>query len=150
LPPAAAISGLEQFSAESKNELIRRLARTFDPPPRGRLLGRLAMIMNEENKAELERLYIANLRSPYPQARKASLYGLANLNYAGLIDLAILSLRDDSDQVLAAACDLLLPKARQDPQLWKILQEVYALHKGKPGFHATVSLLQAHGMGEEE
>ena len=146
LPPAAALSGFGALSAESKNEVVSRVARTLDPPPSGKVLARLLMIQTDENRADMQTAFLANLRSPYPEARHASLYGLAQLNYPGFTDLAILSLRDDSDQVLATACDLLLSKAKQEPRLWKILQDVYAVHKGDPQFHMTVSLLEAHGI----
>jgi hypothetical protein len=146
LPPTIAITGLDRFGAESKNELVARVARAFDPIPRGQLLFRLLLILTDENKADMEMAFLVNLRSPDPQARRASLYGLATLNYPGFIDLAILSLRDDSDQVLATACDLLLPKAKEDPRLWKILQDVYSIHKGDPQFYMTVSILEAHGI----
>jgi hypothetical protein len=148
LPRAIAISGLNSFSAESKNEVVAHIVGAFAPAPGGHLLGRLLMIQTDENKADMETAFLANLRSADPQARKASLYGLAQLHYAGFTDLALLSLRDDSDQVLAMACDLLLPKAKQDPRLWKILQDVHAMHKGDPQFHMTVSLLEAHGITE--
>jgi len=145
LPPGSA-SGLDQFSPETKNALITRLARTLEPPLRGRVLARLALIATDQNKGDLESLFITNLRSPHPQARKISLLGLSDLGYPQLNDLAILSLRDDSDQVLATACDLLLPKAKQDPRLLQFLKDVYAGHIGDPQFHMTTSLLEAHGI----
>lgn len=145
LPPGTA-SGLDQFSEASKNALIARAARTLDPPLRGRVLARLALIATDQNKEDLESLFLTNLRSPHPQARKISLHGLSDLGYPRLTDLAILSLRDDSDQVLATACDLLLPKAQQDPRVLQFLKDVYAAHKGDPEFHMTTSLLEAHGI----
>lgn len=146
LPPGVIVSELEQLSVESKNELVSKIASTFDPEPSGQILARLTLILTEENKTDIERAFITNIRSSDPQARKASLYGLAKLNYSGFIDLAILSLRDDSDQVSAIACDLLIPKAKQDPKLRKILQDVYSIHKDDTRFHMTVSLLKAHGI----
>ncbi len=146
LPPGSVLPELDQFSVESKNELVAHVARTFDPAPRGRLLARLLLILTDENKADMEMAFIANLRSPRPQARKASLYGLAQLKYPGITELAILSLRDESDQVVVTACDLLLHKAKQDPRLWKILQDLYSIHKGNPQFYLTVSLLEANGI----
>jgi hypothetical protein len=55
-------------------------------------------------------------------------------------------MRDDSDQVLAAAIDILLPGAKEDPNLWGFLQGFYVTHKGKDAFHMSVSLLEAHGI----
>src|SRR4029077_3386125 len=146
LPPAAALSSFSTFSDESKNEVMARIAQTLNPAPSGKVLARLPNILTDENKTDMETAFLANLRSPHPNARRASLYGLAQLNYPGFTDLAILSLRDDSDQVLAAACDLLLARAKQEPRLWKILQDVYRVHKGDPQFHMTMSLLEAHGI----
>ncbi len=146
LPPSVAISGLDQFSVESKNALVARVTRTFDPASRSQLLARLLLLLTDENRADIETAFISNLRSPFPGARRASLYGLAELNHPSITDLAIVSLRDDSDQVLVTACDLLVPKAKQDPRLWKILQDVYAMHKGDLQFHMTVSFLEAHGI----
>ena len=148
LPPDPKAYGLDQFSAESKNELIKRLVRTLDPAPRGRLLARLGLIATDQNKADMEQLFIANLRSPRPQARQISLLGLAEMNYPNITDLAVLSLRDDSDQVLVTACDLLLSKAKQDPRLWQFLKDVYTAHKDDPQFHMTKSFLEAHGVNQ--
>ncbi len=145
LPPGSA-SGLDQFSDESKNALISRVARTLDPPLRGRVLARLALIATDQNKEDLESLFITNLRSPHPQARKISLHGLSDIGYRRLTDMAILSLRDDSDQVLVTACDLLLPKANEDSRVLQFLKDVYTAHKGDPDFHMTTSLLEAHGI----
>jgi hypothetical protein len=144
----AILEGLKDFSAASKNQLVAHIAQTLEPVPSAKVLARLLFILTEENRAGVMTAFLVNLRSPYPDARRASLYGLSQLNYPGFIDVAILSLRDDSDQVLATACDLLLPKAKQEPRLWKILQDVYALHKGDPQFHMTMSLLEAHGIAQ--
>src|SRR5512145_970749 len=107
MPRSVAISELNQFSSESKNDVVKRVASAFASMPREQLLGRLLMIQTDENKADMETVFLANLRSPNPQSRKASLYGLVKLNYPGIIDLAITLLHDDSDQVLAMACDLI-------------------------------------------
>jgi hypothetical protein len=148
LPLVIATSGLNAFSDASKNAVVARAARSFVPAPAGHLLGRLHMIRTDENKADMQTAFLANLRSPYPDARRASLRGLGELDYPGFTDLAILSLRDDTDEVLVTACDLLLPQAKDDPHLWKILQDVYAMHKGDPRFHMTMSLLEAHGIAQ--
>jgi hypothetical protein len=140
-------SGLDQFSAESKNELMNRIAATFEPPPRGALLGRLLLIANEENKPALITALLANLHSPDPEARKASLYGLEKLEHPSFIDFAISALRDSDDQVVTAACTILLPKAKQDPRIWKILEQVYEAHKDQPEFHMSMSFLKSHSVG---
>lgn len=148
VPRAVMMSGFSDFSNEAKNEVAARVAREFANDPRGRLLGRLLMIQTEENKADLAKAFIANLRSSRPQARQASLYGLAKLDHESLVHFALLSLRDDTDQVLATACDILLPKAKDDPGLRQILKDVYLSHKDNPDFHMTTSRLEAGGISD--
>ncbi len=146
LRPDRLESGLADFSIESKNELMSRIARTFDPPPQARLLARLPFILTDANKPDMVTAFIANLRSPYPEARKFSLYGLEKLGHPGVVDFALASLRDDADEVLVAACSILLPKAKQDPRLWKVLQNVYTANKGKEKFYLSTSFLEAHSV----
>lgn len=143
-------SGFKDFSVESKNELVARIARTFDPPPQGRLLARLLFILTNDNKSDMVTALIANLRSPYPEARKASLYGLDGLEHPGIVDFALNSLRDNSDQVLVAASAILLSKARQDVRVWKLLQGFYAIHKDKEEFYGVTTLLEAHGINRPD
>jgi hypothetical protein len=135
-------SGLDEFSIESKNELIKRIAETFDPPPRGALLARLLFIVNDQTQPALTLAYLTNLRSPDPEARTVSLYGLQKLGHPNLTDIALAALRDDADQVVMAAITVLMPKAQQDPAIRKILEEVYATHKDKPEFHMSMSTLK--------
>jgi hypothetical protein len=144
--PPALWQTFSEFRDEDKNGLMAQIARTFDPPPSGRLLTRLLTIVTEQNKPDLAIAFLVNLHSAEPEARAACLRGLEKLEYTGVIGLAIASLRDSSDRVLAAACSILIPKAKQDVGLWRMLQEVYASHKGKPEFYITMSLLEAHSI----
>ncbi|HEX8651033.1 MAG TPA: hypothetical protein VF708_09325 [Pyrinomonadaceae bacterium] len=133
---------LAEFSEASKNELVARLVRTFSPPPLGRLLMRLLDIRTPENEAALMTLYLTNLRSPNADARGASLHGLNELQHTLVIEFALSSLRDDNDFVLFEAATILLLKAKDDPNILKILQEVYASHAGDPNFPMTTNLLE--------
>jgi len=146
VPPHLLEAGLPDFSVASKNELVARVARTFAPAPSGRLLARLQFILTDQNKPDMVTAYVVNLRSPQAEARKFSLYGLQQLEHPALTDLALLSLRDDNDEVLFAACHILLPQARQEARLWKILQGVYAVHQGQKKFYMSMSLLEGHGI----
>ncbi len=85
-------------------------------------------------------------RSPDPEARTSCLYGLQKLNYPALNDFALLSLRDTNDQVVYAACYILLPKAKQDAGLWRTLQNLYAAGNGDKEFYMSMCLLVAHGI----
>ena len=133
------------YSAASKMEVAAQVARTFDPPPHGRLLARLIFIATAENRSALQAAFIVNLRSPDPAARLASLHGLATLRFPALEDLARLSLRDEDDHVVAAACDVLIPRAKQDRQLWQLLHDLYRARSGDKAFYLTSELLKAHG-----
>lgn len=144
--PAVMETRLKEFDDAAKNELVARIARTFNPPPPGRLLTRLLFIRTPENEADMTTLYIANLRSPSVSARAASLNGLNELKHPLAYDFAVSALRDDEDPVLFAACNILLPKAQDDPNVRRILQEVRAQHAGDAKFHLTTSLLASHGI----
>ncbi|MEJ7712137.1 MAG: hypothetical protein WKF84_20325 [Pyrinomonadaceae bacterium] len=146
IDPDVLEAGLPKFSTESKNEIVRRTARTFEPAPSGKLLARLPFILTEQNRPDMTIAFIANLRSPDPAARKFSLHGLNRLQHAALSDFALLLLRDTDDQVLYAACFILLPKAKQNAGLWSTLQNLYAARKGKKEFYMSMSLLEAHGI----
>jgi len=146
LHPLILETKLKEFSEASKNELVARLARTFTPPPGGRLLMRLLYIRTPENEANLTTLYITNLHSPNEGARAASLHGLRELNHPNVFEFALAALRDDDDRVLFEACTILLPQAKEDPNMIRILQDVHAQHAGDTNFHMTTSLLEAHGI----
>lgn len=138
-------NGAKAASNQTKNELVSQLALTYLPPPPGRVLGRIMYIRTDENRSDMTFALIANLRSPDPEARASALYGLQTLGHPALADFALMSLRDDTDLVLTAACYVLVEKAKQDPRLRKLLEEVHALRRKDTQFHQSVSLLEAHG-----
>lgn len=140
----------DQFSDAVKLEVAKRLAETFEPPPSGPVLSRLTFIKTVENTPFLRLTYLGNLRSPDASARAACLYGLKDIGYERLSDLALLSLRDDADEVCAAAVDLMLPDAKKNPSLSKLLGGLHAARKGNARFHMTVSLLEAHQLTEAQ
>jgi hypothetical protein len=137
---------LPEYSAAGKNEAVARLARTFSPAPSGKLLTRLPNILTEQNKSDMAFTFVANLRSPDAEARVACLYGLEKLRHPALSDFALMLLRDADDQVVYAACYLLMPEAKAKPRLWKTLQNLYAARKGKKEFYVSMSFLQAQGI----
>ncbi len=144
--PLVLEEGFTEFSNASKNALVARVARTFAPHPSGKLLARLLFIRTADNEAAMRTAFVANLRSPDAEARKASLYGLAELGHEALQDLALLSMRDEADQVLTAALNILLPIAKETPNLWAYLQNLYTTLQGKETLHMSLSLLEAHGI----
>ncbi|WP_322748768.1 MULTISPECIES: hypothetical protein [unclassified Frankia] len=146
LVPFVALTAVDRFSDQAKDELVARVARQFSPPPSGRLVARLQMFATEAARPALIGVYLANLRSTDPQARWASLEGLALQGYPHVADLALAALRDDTDQVVAAATQILLPAAEHDERLRALLAGVHAAHRGDPAFHLTTSLLAAHGI----
>ena len=88
VPKKVMLSGFVQYSAASKNQVVARIARTFEPPPQGALLARLLFIRTGDNQRSMRNAFIANLRSPHADARKFSLLGLKELGYEALPDLA--------------------------------------------------------------
>jgi hypothetical protein len=140
LTPDVLDSGLKRFSPDSKNEVVSRVAQM--PAPPGHLLTRLTFILTDENKPVVEKIYIANLHSQLPDARKFSLYGLEELSNPDLERYAKGMLHDRDDGVLYAACDILLPKAKKDEALWKSLQKVYVEHKDDVTIPNTMNLLR--------
>jgi hypothetical protein len=141
-------AGFKEFSLESKNELVAQIARTFEPAPSGKLLARLLFILTDQNREDMMTAFLSNLHSSDPEARAASLAGLAKLGHPHIVDFALASLRDTSDLVVVAACNILIPTAKQDPRLWKILQELYIARKGNPEFHMSTSFLEAHAVNQ--
>jgi hypothetical protein len=150
LVPAVALSTFDRFSAEAKDALVADVARQFNPPPPGQLLARLLPIVTDASRPVLTGAYLTNLRSPDPQARVASLQGLVALGYPQATDLALASLRDDTDVVVGAAVQLLLPLAAEDQRVRDLLGGVLATHRDDPEFHVTASLLTAHGIQPRE
>lgn len=149
VPPDKLEEGFPEFSAESKNTLVARIAGTFGPAPLGRLLARLPFILTEENKPDMVTAFISNLRAPDPEARRASLYGLEKLKHPAIADFALAALRDENDQVVTAASSILLPLAKEDARLTQIMQGVHAANKDNPEFHASTSLLETHVKTDE-
>jgi hypothetical protein len=133
---------LAEFSEASKQELVARLLRRFNPPPLGLLLMRLLDLRTPENEALLTKLYLTNLRSPSAEARGASLHGLAMLQHPLVVEFALSALRDDNDFVLFQAATILLQKVNDDPHIRQILQEVFISHAGDPNFPMTTNLLE--------
>jgi hypothetical protein len=149
IPHALILSGFAEFSDEVKNALVAQAAQTFEPPLPGKLVARLIFLLTDGNRANMQRVFVNNLRAPDPGARKASLYGLEKLEHPALVDFALHALRDDADQMLAPACDILLRKAENDPVVRKLLRSFYEAYKGKPEFYSVRTLLEAHGIDQE-
>ena len=148
LVPYQATTGLAETSDDAKNALAAQLARRLDPPPSARLLARLPLIVTDENRDDLVSTLLTNLRSPDANARRASLGGLDALGYERATDLALASLRDDADPVVATAAQILVQHA-DDPRVQGVLRDLVVAHRDDPDFHLTRSLLEAHGFGEE-
>lgn len=135
--------GFSDFSEQAKVDLVEHLARTFSPAPNGQLIGRLAFIQTPANRDAMRATYLANLRSPDPEARAASLRGLEQLKHPAIADLAVVSLRDQTDIVLTAACQILLPLARKDARLADLLRDCYRAHESNSSLHMSMNLLKA-------
>ena len=148
LVPAVALTAFDRFGDEAKDALIAEVAQQFDPAPSGRLLARLLAIATDANRPTIVRIYLANLRSPDAEARRASLHGLVALDYPHTTDVALAALRDGSDAVVGAAVQILVPLADQDERVRGLLRGVLATHRDDPDFHVTISLLAAHGIGD--
>jgi len=139
-------SGFKDYSDASKTEILRRLVARYEPSPSGELLARLLFIRTTENEAAMRSVFIANLRASDHNARKFSLYGLKELGHEALVDLALLSMRDSADTVVAAAILILLPKAKEDVSLMAYLQDFFAAKKDDKAFYMSMSLLMANGI----
>jgi hypothetical protein len=142
------LTAFDRFSAQAKDALVADVARQFDPPPAAQLLARLQWIATDANRPAITQIYLANLRSPDAQARRASLQGLETLGYPQLTDVALAALRDGADAVVGAAAQMLLPLAQREGRVRGLLGGVAAAHRDDPDFHVTTSLLSAHGIGE--
>jgi hypothetical protein len=135
------------FSEGDKNELAKRLACRFEPTLPGRLLVRLLLIQTGDNAAFTARVFLSHLRAPDPEARAQSLGGLARLGHPRVEDLALLSLRDESDAVLFLACSLLIPRATRDSCLRAVLSGLCTFHHGSESIPLTLQLLRSQGFG---
>ena len=149
VPHMLVLSGFEEFSDEAKNALVEQAAETFEPPLSGKLVARLSYLLTDINRRNMQQVFVGNLRSPDPEARKASLYGLEKLEHPTLVDFALHALRDDADQMLAPACDILLRHAENDPVVRKLLRSFYRSYQDKPEFYSVRALLEAHGIDRE-
>ena len=144
--PSVLDSAISTTTEAAKNEVVARVAVGFQPPPPGALLTRLLLIATASNKAQMAVAFIGNLRSPFPEARQASLQGLEKLASPALVQFALLSLRDDSDPVVAVACQILVARTGEDPTVWKFLQSAYLSRKGRKEFYLSNSVLEARGI----
>ena len=136
----------KNFSDAAKNQVVARAAGAFEPPPRGPLLQRLLFIITERNKADITTVFIANLRSPLPDARQASLQALEKLEHPALVQFALVSMRDTSDTVVAVACQILIARAKEDPLIRNFVERAYLARRGKKEFYLSNSILEAHGI----
>jgi hypothetical protein len=141
------MSGFKEFSAESKNTLVARMAERQEPLPPGKVLARLPFILTSANKAGMEEVFLMNLESPSAEARTASLYGLQELRHARLLERAERLLLDEADDVRVAACSLVLPRSKQDAALQPRLREIYAVQRDQPEYYGSNAMYEAHGFG---
>jgi hypothetical protein len=138
-------NGLGVYSEDSKNALVARLA-TGSSWPAPRLLARLPYILTPENRADMVAVYRKNLQSPDPQGRMESLYGLDRLGEPVAATAARDALRDNADDVVLAAVNILYPRAQQDPQLWRQLQDTYRARKDTRGLERSMGYLRDLGI----
>ena len=146
--PASSPAGPPATATMTSAELTLDLAHLPEPTLPGRVVGRLQYALTGENRRDIETVYLAHLRAADPEARRASLYGLAQLNHPDVAEHARSMLGDGDDQVVVAASSILLPRADQDPAIRDALARTYATRKGDPDFPTTVSLLEAYGAGD--
>lgn len=145
LHPAEIEALSRRYDDSTRTQAITQVAAMFDPPPAAGLLARLVFLRSPANEALLAQLFIANLRAAQADARLASLRGLEALRHPSLTQFALLSLRDESDPVVAAACQILLPQA--DPRVRQFLRQAWLARKGRPEFYLSNSVLEAAGIG---
>lgn len=134
------------YSDQVKNELVEFLAMRDQPLPQGKLIGRLHFIATAHNIEHMKRVYVANLKSLFPEARTASLYGLQQLGDEHLEDFAIGSLEDESNEVTMAACSILASASKKIVTVRRQLELLYKKREFDPRFHGTIELLKAHGI----
>jgi len=146
IPKTVLASGFQDFSDACKNEVVVRVTQMYRPSPTGALLARLILIQTPENSEIMRAAFVASLRSADPEARKFCLYGLKELGHEALSDLALASMRDDTDTITSTALTILLPTAKEDENLLAFLQEFYVANKDNEAFHMSISLLEAHGI----
>ncbi len=140
--PALLENEAGKYSDDVKDDVVARIGKL--PSPSARLLARLPLIRTGKNTPDIVAIYAANLAGADPASRRVSLYELQALGHPALRSFALAALKDTNDQVLFAACMILLPEVKQDPTVAAALRDVCSQHKGQTGFHATVSLLESH------
>ncbi|HZS35812.1 MAG TPA: hypothetical protein VFF06_03250 [Polyangia bacterium] len=128
-----------------RDELMAHLAQRFEPPVTAPVLGRAWAFADAGNRRALEQLYLVNLRSTNHSARAACVRALGRLGYADMDDVALIALRDDHDEVSAAAVEILVKRARTDALVAGLLRHVARARAAQPEFQSTRELLRAHG-----
>ncbi|TWT42101.1 hypothetical protein RAS1_32290 [Phycisphaerae bacterium RAS1] len=142
-------AALSKFDAQTRDALAAQLARRVAPPPAGRVVAGLALILSDRNRADVEAVYVLNLRSPDAGARRASLYGLDKLGHAAIIDFAVSALHDPDDGVLDAACWILSQRGKNDERIGALLQNTADAHRDDPRFPMSNALLEGAGYRPE-
>lgn len=137
--------GFPEFSVDSKNRVVARLAAASNVPQPGKVLGRLPFILTPANAQDMAAVFINNLHGVEADARTSSLYGLQRLAHRRLEEFAETLLSDPNDDVLVAAISVLVPKAKQDQRLRQRFEELYRANRGNPAFYTSNALLEAHG-----
>ena len=132
----------QNFSDTSKNDVVARLGQNHPAPLPGRVLARLPYIATAQNRTAIVALYRRDLGSRLPAARQESLYGLERLGEPDAVIAARGALGDDDDGVLVAAISILLPRARQDPDVWRLLQRAYQARKDDARLYNSMGLLR--------
>lgn len=148
--PVLVESGFPSYSDAAKDAVAARALRTFEPPLPGRLLARLLFIQTKSNRIDLIATFLSNLHSPEAEARKASFFALEKLDHPAIVEIAVASLRDPFDPIVFGACNVLIPRAKDDLHLRALLHAVYAAHATQPQFYMSNELLRAHGFDKPE
>jgi HEAT repeat protein len=149
VPPSLLESGFQTYGNDSKNEVVRWIARSASVF-HGKLLGRLPYILTAQNRDDMVTAFTKAVASTDPEARKAGIYGLQTLEDPAAVDAALRSLDDDDDHVVAAACSVLIPLAKKEARFGPILRDVYARHAGNAKYYLTTGLLEAHGFDKPQ
>jgi hypothetical protein len=137
--------GFPEYSEASKNALVARLAQSSTWPPR-RLLARLPYIVTPENRGDMIVIYNRNLSSPDPGGRAESVFGLERLGDPSAVTAARQALNDDADEVVVAAVSVLLPQAKQDENVWHLLQDTYRRRRNDVRLYNSMGLLKDSGI----
>lgn len=130
------------FNDATKDEVVLRFLHHRPAPLPGRVLARLTYIETPRNRPGVVALYRRDLQSGLAEARRASLYGLQAMSEPDTMDAARAALGDPDDGVLVAAISILLPRAKEDPGTWRLLQRVYQDRKDDPRLYNSMGLLR--------